>query len=286
MNPLFALSAKHLVTLVEPLALVWLGALVLAGWLHWKRKLKREAIAAASLAFVLWLFGATPVPGWLLGSLEKPYAGMPVDRVPKANAVVLLGGGSSRSKFEAQKFHINRAGDRVIMALDLMHSNRAPALVLGGAFTKSVKEETVWPDSETTANWMRAGGKLGDAEVIPLKICRNTYDEARFVKEIYDARGWTNILLVTSAFHMKRSAAVFRSHGIHTTEIPCNFFTLVGRYGSPQVKILPKHQGMEKMSILIHELVGWAYYRLRGWITADGIQEGLWWESEAGENTP
>ncbi|MBG86447.1 MAG: hypothetical protein CMO80_06045 [Verrucomicrobiales bacterium] len=36
---------------------------------------------------------------------------------------------------------------------------------------------------------------------------------------------------MTSAFHMRRAAGVFRSQELNVTEVPCNFFTLVSRYG-------------------------------------------------------
>jgi uncharacterized SAM-binding protein YcdF (DUF218 family) len=279
-SPLLGLGAKNLVTLIDPLAIVWLGLIGLSVWLIKKRKLKKEGGIAAGLALILWIFGATPVSGWLLASLERPYGGLKFEKIPKSDAVVLLGGGSVKSRYESHQMHLNHGGDRVTMAMDLMLSNRAPTLVIGGAYTSY--EEDKWSDSEITKAWFEAGNKLPGKEIVALKICRNTFDEAVFVKNLAIERGWTNVLLVTSAFHMKRAAGVFRTQGIPVTVVPCNFFTRVSRYGKASVHIIPKWGGFEKTSRYVHEKIGWIYYRLRGWIKSSGIQDEDWWR----EKTP
>ena len=74
------------------------------------------------------------------------------------------------------------AAKHIAHAMELMLSNRAPTLVVGGAYTSFNDEK--WAESDTTTEWFKAGDKLRGKEIVPLKICRNTFGEAKFVQEI------------------------------------------------------------------------------------------------------
>ena len=89
----------------------------------------------------MFLVGSTGLPSALVRSLEEPYAGVDFRTVPPADAVVMLGGGIEPARLEAPGFHLNRAGDRVLMALELIRLGKAPVLVLGGG-TGTIAGET------------------------------------------------------------------------------------------------------------------------------------------------
>jgi uncharacterized SAM-binding protein YcdF (DUF218 family) len=70
------------------------------------------------------------------------------------------------------------------------------------------------------------------------------------------------VWLVTSALHMPRSLAIARSLGIKVRAYPCDFRTLE----HPTWRAwLPDHGGPLLWYDALHELVGLAWYRLRGW---------------------
>ena len=88
------------------------------------------------------------------------------------------------------------------------------------------------------------------------------------MKALAAERGWKQILLVTSASHMRRAEAVFKKEGLRVIPVACNFevegddFKTVDGAFTP----FPKLDGFVFLSRYLHEKIGWSLYRLRGWI--------------------
>ncbi|SHL66298.1 DUF218 domain-containing protein [Chryseobacterium contaminans] len=55
---------------------------------------------------------------------------------------------------------------------------------------------------------------VADADIIKEDQSMNTYQNAKFSNEILKKIGVSNIYLVTSGFHMKRSVALFQTFGL------------------------------------------------------------------------
>src|SRR5687768_11861894 len=91
---------RQVLHLMEPVGFVWLCLLILTAALWWKRQ-RRFAVAAGFIALVVTVVGSTSLSGTLLGSLERPYVGVDIEQLPNADAIVLLGGGASPSRYEA-----------------------------------------------------------------------------------------------------------------------------------------------------------------------------------------
>jgi uncharacterized Ntn-hydrolase superfamily protein/uncharacterized SAM-binding protein YcdF (DUF218 family) len=264
---------QQVLFLFEPIGFTWL-CLVLLGFFALRRRLGRFALGAWALAFVLYYVGATGFPGTLLGTLEKPYAGLNVADLPPCDAVVMLGGGIEPSKYEAGGFHLTRAGDRVLMAMELVRKGKAPVLVVGGGGTKLDGHMEV--EADLLKSWLvETKQPTPTAEVISLGHCANTHDEAERTAAIATQRGWKTLLLVTSAGHMKRASATFRTAGLQVIPAPCNFLTTVSTAPPPSLGfIVPSFGNFEKVSAWFHEQVGWYEYRRRGWIKTEAVPLG------------
>jgi uncharacterized SAM-binding protein YcdF (DUF218 family) len=255
----------QLIFLCEPVGLTWLMLLILTAWLALRRQFK-PSLAAAFIVLFVTLIGSTGIPGKILGSLEKPYAGVRLDTLPTADAIVILGGGSAPSRYEADGVHLTIAGDRILMAHELFRLQKAPVLLLGGNANKL--DGVIRVESEIVRELLTHLGVPSEAS-IPLGTNQDTHDEALKVKALAAERGWHRILLVTSANHMRRAAGVFRAQGLEVIPVACNFLTSVGTAPVPPGFSVPRHDGFVKMSIWLHEEFGWWTYRHRGWITAD-----------------
>lgn len=252
----------QLVYLLEPIGLVWLGVLALSVLL-WRRRLRGFASAAAALALFLTLVGSTSFPGWLLGSLERPYTGVKIEALPNADAIVLLGGGAQPSRYEAGNVHLTPSGDRLVMAHRLFHLGKAPMLILGGSGLRTPDVQGIESDlvQQLFETW-----NIPAAAIVQLGSNADTHDEALKVRELATARGWKRVLLVTSANHMRRASAVFRAQGLGVVPVPCNFITTVSTAPSRVRVLVPRYQGFFKVATWLHEEVGWMVYRQRGWI--------------------
>jgi uncharacterized SAM-binding protein YcdF (DUF218 family) len=269
---MFSRVVQQILTLIEPIGLVWLCLLILSVVL-WRKRQRRFASATFAIAAFIYLV-STKATGQLLGSLEEPYAGVKFEELKSGDAIVLLGGGVEPSRYEAGGLHFTLAGDRLNMALDMARLRKAPALVLGGG--GCVFEGDFVSESQRVSKWfeqLRQGGIFDPAlEIIPLAPCADTHDEAVGVHSLAAARGWHRVLLVTSANHMRRASALFRTQGLEVEPVPCNFLTNVstpippgsGWFG------VPSWEGCMKAGVWMHEEIGWLEYRRRGWIKTDG----------------
>ena len=248
--------------LLEPIGFlwVWLIALTLALW--WKRQ-RWFAVVTGLLMIFVTIIGSTSMPGILLGALERPYAGVEIEKLPTADAIVLLGGGSSVSRYEVEGVHFTPAGDRLVMAHALFRMNKAPVLLLGGNVSKL--DGAVRYESEIVRNLFMTWGIPKEA-MIPMSFSDDTYGEALKVHDLAAEHGWHRILLVTSANHQRRASATFRAQGLEVISVPCNFFTSVSNPSGDTRFSIPRYDGFVRMATWLHEEVGWVMYRRRGWI--------------------
>lgn len=253
---------RQLLVLVQPIGLVWLALLALTVALWWKGQ-RTFASCTAALALFVQVIGGTDLPDALLRSLERLFAGVKIEELPRCDALILLGGGVEPSRYEAARVHLSGAGDRVMMALELLRLGKAPVLCIGGG-SVSMKGET-WSEA-SFAKAATVERNLTSAEVVSLGICRDTHDEALRVRALAEQRGWHRVLVVTSAAHQRRALATFRTAGLEAVPGPCNFLTSISLGSSGSGIGIPSYGGFARFAVWLHEQIGWWEYRRRGWI--------------------
>lgn len=260
---MFEFVTTQVLALMEPVGLIWLALIVLTVVLF-RRKQRGPGWVAGSLVAAITLCGSTDFPGWLLRGLEQPWAGVKVGDLPECDAVVVLGGGGEPSRFEMHGLHFTKAGDRMLMGLELMRLGKARTLCLGGGGAEI--DGVIRSEADTVRDWLVAWKLPEGAELISFGANRNTREEAEKAAALFRSRGWKRVLLVTSAFHMRRAAATFRTAGVDVVAAPCNFLTTISTSDNPLKLNVPGWQGFEKIDIWMHELIGERVYRRRGWI--------------------
>jgi uncharacterized SAM-binding protein YcdF (DUF218 family) len=253
---------RQFLLLLQPVGLIWIGLIVLAIVLF-RAGRRGWGTFTAFLVILVTGCGSTDFPGWLLRRLERPWADVKIADLPACDAVVVLGGGAEPSRYEAGEVHLTKAGDRIVMGMELIRLGKAPVLAIGGNVADFYGVKKVEADlvRALLQNW-----KFPAAEIVSLGENSNTRDEGEKVQALAKARGWKRILLVTSAFHMERASAVFRTLGIEVVPAPCNFLTSISTAPVGFRLSVPHWAGFEKISIWVHELAGTYIYRSRGWI--------------------
>lgn len=256
--------------LMEPVGFIWACLIVLTVVLL-RRGQRRPAAALGGLVVFIWVIGATPLPGSLLGTLERPWVGVERAELPVADAVVLLGGFSAPSREEVGRLHFNMSADRAVGALELIRLGKAKTLVVGGSGMtvngEAFAEGDMFRDILTT--W-----KASDLEVISLGGCKHTRHEAEKVGKLAQERGWKRVLLVTSASHMRRAAGVFRTTtALEVIPAPGAFLTSVSVITVDSLDLIPRSHGFGKLENWLHEQIGWFMYRRRGWISDEAAKQ-------------
>lgn len=258
------LALRSAMTLLEPIGFVWSCLVVLTVLLIRKQR-KRLAAALGALAAFIWVVGATPLPGALLGSLERPWVGVKRADLPAADAIVLLGGFSAPSREEVGRLHFNQSADRAMTALELVRLGKAKTLLVGGGAVTVDGKPFAEADllKEILMVW-----KATEPEVISLGGSKHTRHEAEKVAKLAQERGWKRVLLVTSASHMKRAAGVFRTTtSLEVIPVPSAFLTSVSIITADSTDLVPRAAGFVKLENYLHEQIGWLVYRWRGWIS-------------------
>lgn len=235
----------------------------------------REALAAglaAAAVLLLLVFSNGYVAGRLAQTLEWRHLprSEAVRDYPAADAIVLLGGGTRAVEYPRTMTEVNEAGDRLFQAARLYREGKAPlVIVTGGAIG--------WMGSSVPeADGMRELLEflsVPSAAIVADAAAQNTYENALHVRAMADERGIEKIILVTSALHMPRSAAIFEKQGFEVIPAPTDFFaTRSGeqgdRLGVPGLlyKLLPDAQYLHITTQVFKEYLGMAVYRARGWM--------------------
>ena len=241
-SPLIA--KKVVAMLLLPQGLVWLGLMATVGW----HGLSRSARGFALLLLMLYtLAGNSWFGGWLLGKLEAPYSAPAGD--VRFDAVFVLGGGSSsRPDGETQ---LGPAGDRLIVPVKLFREGRTPHLVASGlSVTEMVGSRSL--ADETASFWIDLG--IPDAAITRLSSPRTTREEIVEYKKLIAAKGWKNVGLCSSAWHLRRAEAICRAEGVRMVPIPADF--LSGPLPWNALYAVPQARGFQNVQKALWEYLG------------------------------
>lgn len=251
--------------LVYPVGLVW--AALIVGSIVFFRKKQRAAFGFASLlAAILTVFGCTPIPYLLLASLERPFVAATLANAPSADAVVVLGGQLKGSQYEAAGFTTGFGADRIATGVQALLSGKTARLVLGGGNVPTERGSFVEGErlKEFLTQWKSFPG-----EIIAMKPSANTHEEAIHFRSLANERRWTNVLLITSAYHLPRAVAAFEKAGVRVQPVGCDFKGIpalnYGHRGLRGFQWVPTTEPLAVVGLYIHEILGSIVYKMKEW---------------------
>lgn len=249
--------------LISPIGIAIVG-LVIAVVCAW---LKRVRLAR-------WIGGVTVVWLWLwMTPFMTRFVGAPLEqeflicgRVPavesflEADAIVVLGGSMGSDTNLSGYAEMWTSADRVWQAARLWKAGKAPKIIATGDEAR-----------ESTLGLLKDFGV--DEKCVEFLDARNTEEEARVVGEVVFNRvervdrvegesgvsGQSvkpKVLLVTSAWHMKRARMMFEKYanGVEVVCAPADFeMSMAARKGW---SMLPDAYSLHLNSVAVHEWVG------------------------------
>ena len=257
---MFFLLSKTLDLAVAPLA--WVLVLVALGrrW-RGRRKLPRWRRAAPVLALgVLLVFSAEPVSNRLVRTLEQPdLRSYRPDVV--YDAVVMLGGTvDERATSAWHEPAFNDDVERLHATFDLLRADHARVAIVSGGSPAVHPSDAV--EARVVVDQLAAWG-IDRARLVVEDQARNTHENAVYVARIVRAAGYQRVLVVTSAFHMKRALGCFRAEGLDVDALPVDHRSYDPAFHSGSW--LPRSDALHASSSALRELTGRAVYRLRGY---------------------
>lgn len=233
--------------------------LLLAGLALLAVRWRRAAVALfVTAAFWLVLCVWTSFGAVLVTPLEDRFSRPPLpDKV--AGIVVLGGGFEGGINLVRGGYELNSGGDRYVEAAALARRYPDARIVISGGSGALMLEGE--DDASTSVRLFEALGVARERLVLEGKS-RNTYENAVFTKELVTPRPDETWLLVTSAFHMSRSMALFRKAEFPVTAWPVDYRTS-GREGIAFFTDNPV-DSLQTATLGIREWIGLIAYWLSG----------------------
>ena len=267
--------------LVSPIGVAIAGGVVAVVCARLGRKRLAKWIGGLTVAW-LWLW-MTPIMTWVVGvPLEREFlvdGKVPaVESFPEADAIVLLGGSMGIETNMSSYAEMSANADRVWQTARLYKAGKASKIIATGDYAKDttlpllkefcVGEEAVsFLDARTTeeeAKGIREMlGRSGGVEELVVEEFGESDSPTHPIKHSSTAR--TKVLLVTSAWHMKRARLMFEKYapGIEVVCAPADFENTFTAEKTPLFKmLLPDPYVFMLNSVAFHEWVGFVGYKV------------------------
>lgn len=255
---MFFFLSKTLNYLTMPLVIICI-LLVLSWGLkrkRWKGRLYKGAIILllflsndfiSNEVITQWEIPATPY-----GQITKTY-----------QLGIVLTGVTKGNMHPEDRVYFTRGADRVIHALQLYKLGKIKKILVsggnGGLAVRSRKEADELADALVLMG-------VPKEDVLRENQSRNTRESALEIKEMLkDSYVPVDCLLITSAFHMRRSRACFKKIEFAMDTFSTDFLHHERKY-SLDVLFIPKLEALTIWTILMREWTGMLAYKLNGYV--------------------
>ncbi|MEL7644980.1 MAG: YdcF family protein [Anaerolineaceae bacterium] len=204
---------------------------------------------------------------FLARSLEWRY--MPLTGEVKADAIVLLGGGTEAPDTPRQMVELNSAGDRVLYAAQLYKAGAAPLIILSGGNVSYSQARGSTPAEEMQAVLVNLG--VPQEALILQKQSQNTAEDAFFTGAILAEKQIRTVILVTSAAHMERALMMFASPEINIIPAPTDYSVTQRSWDELMrwdwktvlTHVMPDGGTLGQTNLILHEYLGIFFYRVK-----------------------
>ena len=170
----------------------------------------------------MWALSIAPISDAMIRSLESEY-GIPKDI--KGDVIILLGRGV-RDK-APDLTGLGAPSDmyltRIVTAVRLQKRLHIPVIVSGA----ETSEDKILEDHIVKRFLVDLG--ISAEKIIIEDKSRDTFENVKFTKEICDRSGFTDPVLVTSAYHLKRAIMTFEKVGLNVKPLPAGFKSWPGK---------------------------------------------------------
>lgn len=251
---MFFILSKILVILIRPLA--WMLALGIWAILTKNQRRRKKLLLISTV--LLFLSSNKVLVNELLRLWEMPPQKELID-LPET-AVIL--GGYAEWDEHRDRVQLTEAAERMYVPVNLYRQGKIKQLLLtGGAASLTGRTK---PEADYVKPILISSG-IPDSAIWIENRSRNTHENALNTLALLKERGVKDaVLLVTSAFHMRRAAAVFRKAGIGIVPYPVHYISDYGRgYYLPDW-FIPSSEALFRLDALTKEWVGYLAYAITG----------------------
>lgn len=238
---------------------VWLVGLVVLALLVRPARWQRRLLWAAAIGLLLFTNPAlinTAMRAW-----EKPP--VTLRQLGRHDAGILLTGITEGSKSPHDRVYVSQGADRLLHTLWLYRAGRIRRILITGG-SGAIGGAKGHTEAEELQILLRLAG-VPKRDILLETRSRNTRENALFTRQLLARHPEIkSTVLITSAFHQRRAIGCFAKVGLHPAPFPAGYYSsdhkpTLGYW------VLPGEQALALWSILLHEIAGYAVYRVLGY---------------------
>lgn len=221
------------------------------------RRSKKQAILLLSVSILVWASSIEPTAHLLMKGVEMP---LKPEVALNGDVIVVLGGGLKEgvSDLTGQGALTSEAMVRLVYAYRLWKRSNLPIIVSGGEVFRGKGVEAL-----VLKRFLQDMG-VPEEQIMVEQKSRDTYENLRLVKEICDVKGYKKPIVVTSAYHMKRTVIISKKFAMDILPFPCGHKTWEGRRFI-WYEYLPSGGAMKDINLALKELLGILFYLFPNW---------------------
>ncbi len=256
---MFFVLSKVLGYFIKPFNLIIIFLLIslLIKNVKWKKRLRWTA-----LVFFL-IFSNGIIFNECLLLWEKP--AIPINQLDDDyDLAVVLGGTTDVDREPSDRLFFHKGADRVTHALNLYHAGKVRKIMFTGGNAR-LFEDPNRDNSPIFDFYVMCGVDSGD--IIIESASRNTRENAFFVKDLIAQNSSSGkVILITSAFHMRRAEGCFRKVGIDVTGFSTDFYSALPKDRFGIDGFIPSASVLSNWNFLIKEWIGYTAYWIMGYL--------------------
>ena len=217
----------------------------------------RKRMLPSMIALILLIILSLPIVSrQLIKFLEQGYTLISPNNVDTAGTVIVLSGMIRTIKQNNEIYYeFSDAVDRVFAGIELLKLNKAQKIIL-------TRGKLPWsagvPEGEFLAEFIQSQG-INPNRILLSEIVQNTNDEAKAISRMLPKN--SEVILVTSAFHMPRAVKVFQNQNLKVIPYAVDF-----RSSAQEINIidfLPEASAFKDSNFYFREIIGRVYYSMR-----------------------
>lgn len=252
---MFFILSKTISYLFLPATLIGISWLVF--FLFRRKSWSKYAAVVGFLLFIIFTNDFTA--NFLLKKWEA--APLPIEEIEDTSFTygVLLTGMTNTQKLPNDRVYFHQNADRLLQAMMLFQKGIIDTLYISGGGATALRSDL--QEAQVLSNYLKSINFPMERVKIEIES-RNTAESARLANQYISHQ--SRVLLITSASHMPRAAACFINQGFEVVKFPTVFLTTDDAL-SPSM-FIPSSDALMKWHILFKEWMGYAAYKLAGYI--------------------
>ena len=217
----------------------------------------RKKMLPSLIGLVILILLSLPiVSGQLIKLLEKNYRPTTLNEIVSAETVIVLSGMVKPIKQNiGVRYEFSEAVDRILAGVNILKTGKAQKIIL-------TRGQLPWsvgvPEGDFLAEFVQSQG-IDSNRILLTEIVQNTNDEAKAISRMLPKN--SEVILVTSAFHMPRAKKVFQNQNLKVIPYAVDFISVAKKISI--MDFLPQAHAFKDSNFYVREIIGRAYYSLR-----------------------